>query len=51
MAWSIARTCNGQYKLLDFLILGGYNIFMLGSIIGDIAGSVFEFNNIKVKGF
>ena len=24
---------------------------MLGSIIGDIAGSVFEFNNIKVKGF
>ena len=51
MAWSITRTCNGQYKLLDFLILIGYNIFMLGSIIGDIAGSVFEFNNIKVKGF
>ena len=51
MAWSIARIGDGQYKLLDFLILIGYNIFMLGSIIGDIAGSVFEFNNIKVKGF
>ena len=24
---------------------------MLGSIIGDIAGSVFEFNNVKAKGF
>ena len=24
---------------------------MLGSIIGDIVGSVFEFKNIKVKGF
>lgn len=24
---------------------------MLGAIIGDIVGSVYEFNNIKTKGF